>query len=68
VTRAESDSVGLCARCRYSRNVQGRRSLFWFCERSRTDPQFVKYPRLPVVECPGFEPKDPSSAGTSGIA
>jgi hypothetical protein len=60
---ASEDSVGLCVHCRYSRTVRGRRSLFWFCERSRTDPQFVKYPRLPVLECAGFEPKDAAKAG-----
>jgi hypothetical protein len=61
---AEPDSVGLCFRCRYGRTVRGRRSLFWFCERSRTDPRFVKYPRLPVQECTGFEPKDPADPVT----
>jgi hypothetical protein len=25
------------------------------CERSRTDERFPKYPRLPVLECVGWE-------------
>jgi hypothetical protein len=25
------------------------------CERSKTDPAYPKYPRLPVLECAGFE-------------
>lgn len=62
--RDELASVGLCARCHHARVVKGRRSLFWFCELSRTDPRFVKYPRLPVLECPGYRPSqqetDPS--------
>jgi hypothetical protein len=29
--------------------------VFSLCERSRTDPAFPRYPRLPVVECSGFE-------------
>ena len=47
---------GLCARCRHSRVVRGARSGFWMCERALTDPRFARYPRLPVLSCPGFEP------------
>lgn len=25
------------------------------CELSKTDPRFPKYPRLPVLACPGYE-------------
>jgi hypothetical protein len=25
------------------------------CERSKVDPRFAKYPRLPVTSCPGYE-------------
>lgn len=25
------------------------------CERSKSDPAYPKYPRLPVLECPGYE-------------
>jgi hypothetical protein len=32
-----------------------RGSSFSMCERSKTDPAFPKYPRVPVVECEGFE-------------
>lgn len=46
---------GLCATCRHSRTVRGSRSTFWMCERSRTDPSFPRYPRLPVLECRGYE-------------
>ena len=27
------------------------------CERSKTEPEYPKYPRLPVVECRGYEPR-----------
>jgi hypothetical protein len=30
------------------------------CGRSRHDPRFARYPRLPVLRCAGFEP------GTAG--
>jgi len=49
-------SVGLCARCRHARTVESRTTVFWLCERSLTDPSFEKYPRLPMIECRGFEP------------
>jgi hypothetical protein len=47
---------GLCASCRHARVVPGANTRFWLCERSRTDPRFPRYPRLPVVRCPGYEP------------
>lgn len=49
--------AGLCDRCRHQRLVPNTRgSVFSLCERSRTDPAFPRYPRLPVLSCPGFEP------------
>ena len=49
-------AVGLCVVCRWGARVEsGRGSVFWMCERSKTDPRFAKYPRLPVVACVGFE-------------
>jgi len=35
--------------------VRTPRSVFWLCGRSRTEPEFPRYPRLPVLECAGFE-------------
>ena len=32
-----------------------RGSQFVMCLRSRTDPGYPKYPRLPVRACPGYE-------------
>ena len=50
--------VGLCARCRHARTQTTKRdSTFWRCLRADTDPRFVRYPALPVRECPGFEVK-----------
>jgi len=38
------------------RTVESARgSTFYFCERSKTDPSFPKYPRLPVLRCSGYE-------------
>jgi hypothetical protein len=52
-------SLGLCASCVHRRDVtSGRGSVFVMCALSKTDPQFAKYPRLPVVACPGFRTKD----------
>ena len=48
--------VGLCSACLYARRIwSDRGSLFYLCERSRTDPTFATYPSLPVVACEGFE-------------
>jgi hypothetical protein len=54
---APGPPVGLCATCRHARRVESARgSCFWLCARSADDPRFAKYPRLPVLRCPGFEP------------
>lgn len=62
----DEDDVGLCARCRHSRTVKTRTSLFWMCERSRTDSRFPKYPRLPVLSCIGFEVKEVKKEPSAG--
>lgn len=50
--------AGLCDRCRHQRLVPNTRgSVFSLCERSRSDDRFPRYPRLPVLECIGFEPR-----------
>jgi len=48
--------AGLCDRCRYQRLIRNTRgSEFSLCERSKTDPDFPRYPRLPVASCRGFQ-------------
>ena len=48
---------GLCDACRHQRLVPNTRgSVFSLCELSRGDGRFPRYPRLPVLSCPGFEP------------
>jgi hypothetical protein len=52
----ESERVGLCADCLHARRVESARgSVFFLCRRSADDPSFPKYPRLPVIACPGYE-------------
>ena len=53
MTRADA---GLCDRCLHQRLIHNTRgSVFSLCERSKTDPDFPRYPRLPVRSCRGFE-------------
>ena len=57
IERTCPPNAGLCARCKHLRLVGAAgRSVFVQCERAKTDPAFARYPRLPVVACPGFEP------------
>jgi hypothetical protein len=52
----ERARAGLCSDCRNMRRVESDRgSIFYMCDLSSTDPRFAKYPRLPVVECSGYE-------------
>ena len=54
--------AGLCDRCQHQRLVPNTRgSVFSLCERSREDPAYPRYPRLPVLSCPGFEPRSPGA-------
>jgi hypothetical protein len=47
--------AGLCARCAHARCIEsGKGSTFWLCGLHPGDARFPKYPRLPVIECPGF--------------
>ena len=55
--------AGLCDSCRHQKLIRTRRgSEFSMCERSKTQPEFPKYPRLPVQRCAGYEPRAASSA------
>ncbi len=48
--------MGLCATCIHRREVPNSRgSVFYLCQRSKSDPAYPRYPRLPVLSCPGYE-------------
>jgi hypothetical protein len=52
----EAGRVGLCATCQFMRRMASDKgSVFYLCERSKTDPSFPKYPRLPILQCRGYE-------------
>ena len=49
-------AAGLCDSCTHQRVIRNTRgSAFSLCERSRTDERYPRYPRVPVVECAGWE-------------
>jgi hypothetical protein len=53
--------AGLCDSCLHQRLVPNTRgSVFSLCERSRDDPAYPRYPRLPVSSCPGHEARAPA--------
>jgi hypothetical protein len=48
--------AGLCDSCAHQQLVHNTRgSTFSLCSRSREDPAYPRYPRLPVLACPGYE-------------
>lgn len=50
---------GLCGDCVHARVIVNRRgSHFHLCERSRHEAAYPRYPRLPVLRCPGHERRD----------
>jgi len=55
--------IGLCHDCRYTKViVSGKGSQFFLCLRSEIDSHYRKYPRLPMLQCAGYERYDHSSA------
>lgn len=55
---SEQHRIGLCFDCLHAQKIESARgSLFYRCQRSDTDPSFPKYPRLPVIQCRGYEQK-----------
>jgi hypothetical protein len=49
--------AGLCASCSHVQVVQtSKRSTFFLCRLSDTDPRFPKYPVVPVLDCAGYRP------------
>jgi RNA polymerase sigma-70 factor (ECF subfamily) len=54
---------GLCLTCRHAKLNQTRRGTAYLrCGRSAWDDRLVRYPRLPVIECAGFEARDQPAA------
>ena len=50
-----ASSFGLCDRCEHQRVVRsGRGSAFSMCQIGLTDPDWPKYPAMPVLACPRF--------------
>ena len=55
--------AGLCTTCQHQQIVPNTRgSTFSLCRRSKTEPEYPRYPRLPVVECRGWEARRASSS------
>ena len=56
-------TAGLCNSCVHQQLVRNTRgSVFSLCLRSRTEPErFVRYPRLPVLSCEGYERREPAT-------
>jgi hypothetical protein len=54
-TQEQSENAGLCVTCLHSRKIiSARDSAFFLCQLGFTDPNFPKYPRLPVLTCSGY--------------
>ena len=49
-------AIGLCSDCQHCRIVKSQRSPYYLCRLSFTNPEYRKYPPLPVLRCPGYEP------------
>lgn len=54
--------LGLCTDCLHARVIESAKgSTFSLCKLSESNPEFAKYPRLPVLTCSGYTCRLPSS-------
>ena len=54
--RGEPIELGLCRDCSHGKRIETRHgSVFLLCLRSIDDDRYRRYPRLPMVACPGYE-------------
>ncbi len=59
---SNADFRGLCADCRNMQVMRSDRgSVFYLCQLWAIDPQYPKYPRLPVLRCAGYEKSNGAS-------
>lgn len=50
---------GVCAACLHARWLKsGGGGDILLCRLSESDPRFPKFPRLPVLSCPGWAPPE----------
>lgn len=57
-------SPGLCGVCLHAAvKATNRGTAYLRCTRAAWDDSLVKYPRLPVIGCVGFEPAEEDDAG-----
>ena len=62
-------TFGLCDVCIHQRVVGNTRgSRFSLCGRSKHDERFPRYPRMPVVDCVGFAPREAVRSGSEPAA
>ena len=54
--------IGLCSDCQHCRIVKTERSAFYMCRLALTNPEYRKYPPLPVLRCTGYAPPAPGAA------
>jgi hypothetical protein len=54
-SKSDPSHVSLCLDCVHAKRVEGKEDTFYsLCELSFANRTFPKYPRLPVLRCPGY--------------
>jgi len=49
-------NAGLCQSCKHVKALgNDRGSVFYMCRLAETRKEFLRYPRLPVLQCGGYE-------------
>ncbi|MDQ3728386.1 MAG: hypothetical protein M3355_02240 [Actinomycetota bacterium] len=59
--------AGLCETCAHQRLIRNTRgSEFSMCDRARSEPEFPRYPPLPVMACRGYEERAAGATAPAG--
>ena len=50
--------IGLCSNCQFARPLKHPQggTPYYKCELAANNVQFDKFPRLPILQCPGHRP------------
>jgi hypothetical protein len=55
---SQNSALGLCVNCVHARLIESAKgSQFLLCQLSQCNPNFPKYPHLPVLSCTGYQRK-----------
>ena len=64
---SKASKAGLCATCSHARVIRSvRDSVFMLCGLANVDPEYSRYPWIPVLRCDGYTANNIGKTDTDG--